>query len=102
MEAQNDPKKMLVRENTIQEDRVFTVDIIWQNYKGNMSQVMNTNITKLSMQSHFCKKILTKNKSLPWKLLDMFWFENKSRTATAGFCAVKCIKKFKTDISVRF
>ena len=42
MEAQNDPKKMLVRENTIQEDRVFTVDIIWQNYKGNMSQVMNT------------------------------------------------------------
>ena len=45
MEAQNDPKKMLVRENTIQEDRVFTVDIIWQNYKGNMSQVMNTNKT---------------------------------------------------------
>ena len=65
MEAQNDPKKMLVRENTNQEDRVFTVDIIWQNYKGNMSQVMNTNITKLSMQSHFCKQILTKNKSLP-------------------------------------
>ena len=36
MEAQNDPKKMLVRENTNQEDRVFTVAIIWQNYKGNI------------------------------------------------------------------
>ena len=36
MEAQNDPKKKLVRENTNQEDRFFTVDIIWQNYKGNI------------------------------------------------------------------
>ena len=37
MEAQNDPKKMLVRENTNQKDRFFfTVDIIWQNYKGNI------------------------------------------------------------------
>ena len=55
------------------------------------------------MQSHFCKQILTKNKSLPWKLLDMFWFENKSRTATERFPTVDVIQQnYKAKSTMHF